>query len=90
MFFAWLAKCAPFFSTNGKSNQTNKKQYLVRTRFPALNTGYMYSNSDWLITLFTSVVIGQNNLALASQHSIENCSILDMNASQVSMVIRAN
>ena len=34
-------------------------------RFPALGAGYMYlllaSNFDWLIALFTCVVIGQSN-----------------------------
>ena len=47
-------------------NQWEAKPKLIvlgRTRFPALDAGYMYfaSSSDWLIVLFTSAMIGQRD-----------------------------
>ena len=50
------------FSTNKKQSQN--QSCLARTRFPALDAGYMTvfaSSSDWFIALFTPVVIGQSN-----------------------------
>ena len=41
-----------------------KSIVLGRTRFPALDAGYLHvfaSSSNWLVVLFTSVVIGQRN-----------------------------
>ena len=59
----WLVKkTRATFSTNGNPNQN--QSCFGRTRFPALAWRQLHvfaSNSDWLVVLFTSVVIGQSN-----------------------------
>ena len=52
---------------------------LSRMRVPALGAGYVFaSSSDWLLMLFSSVVIGQNDLVLVLLYPIENRSNIDI------------
>ena len=70
----WLAKFAPFSQPARSNTKTNKILCLARMHFPMLDASYVYvaSNSNWLIVLFTSVVIDYFGLGVTTL--IENLS----------------
>ena len=57
----WLKQLTPLSQLNRRNNQN--QLWVAFTRFPALDTGYMYFRvpMDWFITLSATVVIGQSD-----------------------------
>ena len=58
--YDWLAKFAPFSQPMGSQTKTNRIWSQAFSR-AWLELHVLASSSDWLIVLFTSVVIGQRN-----------------------------